>query len=457
MKIFNGHGVILKHMPEEAKEEYKDIFTLAWPCVLEQVLAMMAGIVTTMLIGHLGNAALTGVGFVNTLVTLFQASFAALSTGATVLIARLTGAKEHALARDAVKQTLILALGSSVIATTLCYIFRAPILHLFLGDIPQDVFDTTMSFFCISILSFPTLIINVILAGTFRGVGDSRTPMIINVLINIINAGVGYLLIYPFHLGVQGAGYAILLARSAGMVLFFTSLFSKKARISIHLSEGIHLNWDLIKRMLRIGIPASIEQIVLQGGFLMLQSTVVRMGTVHAATYSVANSINSICSLAGNGLSIAISPLVGQSLGAKRPDKAESYVWKSLSVSLPIMMTIAALIFLFPEPLSRMYTSDADVLSLSRQALHIVAFASPFLACVQLLSAAMRGAGDIYYVTFTSIIGVWVFRNCLTLVIDRFYGLGVLSVYIAMILDLFIRSVLYLIRFKKGRWKLKVV
>ena len=324
------------HLSDEDKQEYHSIMNLAWPCVVEQLLAMLVGIVTTMLIGHLGNAALTGVGFVNSLVALIQAAFAALSTGATVLISRLTGAGEHQLARSAVVQTLILALASSFIVTLACYIFRVPILHAFLGNCTEEVYETTMRFFRISIFGFPPLIINAILAGAFRGVGDSRTPMTINVLINVFNALFGYLLIYPANLNVRGAAFGTLLARLIGVTLFLIVLFSGKARIAIHLSEGIRLNFSLIKRMLRIGIPASIEQVVLQGGFVMLQSTIVRMGTIHSATYSVSNSINSIVSMAGNGFAVAITPLVGQSLGAKRPDRRNITCGRHWGFPLPL-------------------------------------------------------------------------------------------------------------------------
>jgi putative MATE family efflux protein len=439
------------------KEIRRDILKLAWPSILEQMLIMLVGMVTTILVGRIGNAAIVAVGMVNMIIFFIQAVFAALSTGATVLVARLTGEEDMAKAKDATRQSLILSVGLSVTITLLCYIFALPILRLFLGRAEADVFQLSVLFYKVTLISLPFLIINIVVGGAFRGAGDTKTPMYISLIINVINVILGYFLIFGGGilkpLGVVGAGMAISISRAIGTVMILWILYAGNTVIGLSIKDGFSLNMDLIRRIFRVGLPASLEQVVMQGGFLAMQVLVVSMGTVASAVYQIGNSVNSLAFMPIFGFSLAATTLVGQNLGRGDPDKAEECSLQTLYISIILISIIGLILFVFARQLASLYSKDLEVIDLGSKIIRIYALGEPLLAVMSVISAILRGAGDIKYIMYTSIVGIWTFRVALSYVLHTYFHTGVVGVWVAVIIDFTIRAALYWFRFKKGKWK----
>lgn len=439
----------------------RSVFKLSLPSVAEQALIMVVGVVSTIFVGHISKEAISAVGLINTLANFIIALFVALSTGCTVLVARLVGEEDKASARNVVRQSVILGAAASLILSVACYIFAVPIIKLFFNNADPEVIRIADMYFKVILYTLPLTLINTIISGSLRGAGDTKTPMAIAYIVNIVNVALNFVLIfgvsfYSFHLkghGIEGAAYAVSISRGLGGVLSLIALYMPRNIIRVNILVKFRADVAVIKRILKVGIPAALEQIVMQGGFLVLQIVIAGMGTTAIAVYQIGMSVNSICYMPIWGFGIAATTLVGQSLGARKPQLAGKSGWESLRITLIITVALTVIILIFAKPLVMAYTHDPEVIRTGTLAIRIFSFSQPFISIIVVLSGALRGAGDIIYVMATSFIGIWALRILLTVVFNRLFGVGIMGVWYALFLDYFIRSGMYIFRFKRGRWK----
>ncbi|HHV80255.1 MAG TPA: MATE family efflux transporter [bacterium] len=448
----------------DSKTLKKNILELAIPATLEQILIMIVGVVSTILVGRLGKEAISSVGLVNNLTNFVLALFTALSTGSTVLVARLIGEGNIRGAKEAVRQSLMIAVISSILVTFFCYIYADKFLELLFSQADITVVSMALQYFRITLYSFPLLLINTIVSGILRGAGDTRTPMKVAYIVNIVNVVLSFILIFGLDLsfihikplGLIGAGMAVTVSRAIGGILILIALFRGKT-ISFNFREKFTLELNIIKRILRVGIPAALEQFIMQGGFLLLQVIISGMGTAAIAIYQIGMSINNISFMPVWGFSMAATTLVGQNLGASRPDLAEEYVRRILKIGMLIVCVLGSINFIFSSQLVSIYSPDAEMIQIGNFAIKILSLSLPFSCLVSILSASLRGAGDIIYTTITTFIGIWGFRLTLVLLFSKFFNLNIYGVWIAVGIDFAIRGLLYLARFKRGNWKKGVV
>ncbi|MCX7796367.1 MAG: MATE family efflux transporter [bacterium] len=442
----------------------KNILDLAIPATLEQILIMVVGVVSTILVGRISKEALSAVGLINILTNFILALFTALSTGSTVLVARLIGERNIKGAKEAIRQSLMIAIFSSVIVTIACYTFAEKILGILFSQAEKEVISLALLYFRLILYSFPFLLINTIISGVLRGAGDTKTPMKVAYIVNIINVILSFLLIFGINthliyikpLGLLGAGIAVSIARIIGGIVILVILLKNRA-IPIEFGKKLYFDLSIIKRMLRVGIPAALEQFIMQGGFLILQVIISRMGTIAIAVYQIGMSINSISFMPVWGFSMAATTLVGQSLGASKSDLAEEYVKRILKMSLILICLLGSMSFTFSKYLVSIYSLDQEIIKIGNFAIKILSLSLPFLCLVSVISSSLRGAGDIIYVTITTFIGIWCFRIVLAILLNRLFNLNIYGVWIAVCIDFAIRGLLYLARFRKGKWKSAVV
>ncbi len=438
----------------------KSIFKIAIPAVIEQVLLMVVGVVSLAFVGHINNEAVTAVGFINSLFAFIQVFFIALSTGCTVIIARLIGEGDVKSAKLAIKQSVIIGFILSCIMTVCLILFARPVLNLFFGGAEELVLDMSTRYFKITLITLPLMFVNIIISGSLRGAGDTKTPMFIANIVNVLNIILSYVLIYGISIGdfsiekmgLTGAAIAVSISRGLGGILSLFVVLNKKVLLSFSLIDRFIIDISLLKRILKVGIPASIEQLIMQGGFLILQVIISKMGTNSSAVYQIVISINSMCFAPIFGFGISAVTMVSQSLGAKRIDLAKKSAWLTVNICTLLAIALSALLFIFAGQLIKIYTKDIAIISIGVSAIRLYSFSQPFVAIVNVISNALRGAGDIAYVMLTSFVGIWCMRLLITYLLHYFFKLGVNSACIAIFIDYFIRSIMYIIRFRKGRW-----
>ncbi|MEI6875215.1 MAG: MATE family efflux transporter [Spirochaetota bacterium] len=430
---------------------YRGIFALAWPSILEQILAMTVGIVSTAFVGRIGTRELAAVGLVGMIVIFIQTIFVGLATGSTVLIARMTGEGDHRGAKQALIQSLFVGAASGILITVIALAAARPLLGLFLAGTDPEVLRIGLSYYLIVMIGTPFMVFDLVVAGAVRGSGDTRTPMLVSLGVNALNILLNAILV-P-RLGVAGSAIAVMTSRIVGGIARVVVVFLKPGPVRLGRGDTFVIDMSLVVRILRIGFPAFIEQMVMQGGFLMMQVIIIDIGVVSSAAFQVGINVNSFAFMPVFGLSIAVTMMVGQSLGRGDLRGAGILAFESNVLGVLLISAIGVANLILSRWLSSLFTIDPAVITLGASMIALFAIVDPFLGVMNMSAGVLRAAGDIVYVTVTALVGLWVFRIGVALLLARFFNLGILGVMIGIALDFIVRAGMYGFRVRAGRWK----
>lgn len=458
INLAEANAVLVQESAQPAlsnREMRQSIYRLAWPVIVENMLMTFVSMADMIMVGGLGPAAITSIGLSNSPVFFAMAAFSAISVGSTALVARHIGAAEHREANLMARQSFMLSVILSLLFTALAFV-AAPHVMGWMGADPE-VKQIGASYIRISTSTFGFAIVSMIMNGVLRGAGDTKTPMRVNIVANLVNVVFNYLLItgkfgFP-ALGVNGAAAATALSRLVGGILVLRVLISGKLIVHISLRDRWQWDWPAIKRMMNIGIPAMLEQLVMRGGQLLFARVVSALGTLAYAAHSIANNAESLSFMPGFGFAMAATTLIGQNLGAKLPERAEHSGYECVKIAAVIMGFVGIFFFLVPDAFVGLYTDDPDVIRMASSVLRLIAISQPFLAASMVFAGALRGAGDTRWVLIITTIGIWCVRLALAYVLCIVMDYGLMGAWIAMSADLMLRSVLVWMRYRTGHWK----
>ncbi len=428
---------------------------LALPAAGEQLLGMLVGIVDTFLVGHIGAAALAAVGLANQWVFLTNALFGAIGVGSTALIARSIGAKDGPLANRVLRQSVLLGAAIGVAATVLGVALAGPAVAL-MGAEPEALGPGTTYLRIVSAVFLPATLMFICNAA-MRGAGDTRTPLRIMFIVNGINIVVAWSLINGAfglpRMGVTGSALGAATARLAGGILAVGTLARGRGALRLGL-DSLRPDWDLIRRILRVGIPSGLEQLLFRFGQMSYARVVATLGTAAFAAHQVALSAESLSYMPGFGFAVAATTLVGQALGAQSPKQAERNGYTAFAIGATLMGVMGVVFILFPLPLIRFFTSDPEVIALGTTPLRIVGLAQPALAATMIINGALRGAGDTRYPLYIVAGCIWGIRVPLAILFISIMGLGLEWAWVAMSVDLLFRGLFAFLRYRGGKWKM---
>lgn len=431
------------------------IFGLAWPVMIEQVLASITQIVDMIMIGRLGPVAVTGVGLSFQPFFFFFAAFMGLSVGTTAIVARHVGAGDREAAGHAAAQSALMAAILGLGFAIPGYIWAENVIRL-MGAEP-DVVATGVVYIRHLTPGVVFMLLAMLLGGALRGAGDTRTPLKVGIWINAANVIGNYVLIFG-HLGfpamgVRGAAIATTFARASGGLILFMLVLRGRAGLAFPRGSLTRFDKVVIRRTLSVGIPAAGERMIMGGAQVLYARVVASLGTVAYASHAIAMNAESIAYMPAMGFATAASTTVGQSLGAREPDMAERYGWECNRLAMTMMGFVGLGMLLLPQYLMMLYTTDPEVARLGALCLRIMAPAQIAQAAGFVLAGALRGAGDTKQVMYYTVLGVWGLRLGLTLVFVLGLGWGLAGAWVAMGLDWTARSLLLGRRFRTGRWK----
>lgn len=435
----------------------KDVINLTLPILMEQLFVMSMGMVNTMMAGHIGKEAVSSIGMVDSINNIVIAFFSALAVGGMVVVAQFIGQGNIKKANASMKQALYSSILISLSITLIMFIFKHLILSFLFGAAEPEVINSADIYLSITLLTYPFITMDLIANGILRGAGDTKTPMKITIFMNIMNVVLTFTFINIINLGIVGAALGIALARIIGAIIVLGVLLRGSSILKLTELKKFRFDKTLLKPIFSVGLPASVESLLFNGGKLITQIFIVGMGTVAIASNAITSSIGGMLNIPGNALCIAATALVGQHMGrgeTKEAEKTLSYITNLSTVSLIAM----ALLFLpFSGIIPKLYTSDNDIILLTRNACILYALCIPFWSLSFVLPSGLKGAGDGKYTMLTSMIGMWAFRITLGYLLGITLNLGLMGVWSGMYIDWTVRGILYLIRFKKGKWKDKVV
>lgn len=440
----------------------RQVLTLALPAVGEQFLNLLVGLSDVYLIGHISVLAaqqlgygpaegLAGVGLANYVVWLVTTLFMAGAVGSTALIARATGAKDRAEANDVVRQSVLLGLLMGVIGMAGMYLFAPGAMRLF--GAPAEIVPLGVDFLQITAFSMPLTGVMFMCNAALRGAGDTKTPLLVMLLVNGLNIGISWLLINGqlgfTPLGVSGAAWGMAIGRALGGVFVIGVLLRGVGVIKL---DRLPLpSRDTLRRILRIGLPTGAEMLAFQSALMLYARFVTHLGTVPYAAHNTVINAESISFLPGLGFAVAATTLVGQGLGAgdrqfARRSGHEAYFQSA------IFMTIMGILFiLVPEWFLSLLVDDPAVVAAGVQPLRMVGVIQPLLAANFVYAGALRGAGDTRWPLLIKLVCPWLVRLPLAFWLIPLYGLS--GAWIAMSVDLALQGVLAWWRFRGNRWE----
>ena len=465
------------------------ILWLAWPLFLEQILSTMVSFADTAMVGALGKNATASVSISNSFVFLISGVMMALGTGITAYVARSVGARDVEAAKTYIRHALILlAIVGLPVALVPVILYRQ--IPMWMGADPE-ILDTASQYLLITSCFRLFSMAMMVLGSVFRGRGDTKTPLHINIFVNILNVVGNYILINPTHtvnvmglnLTVIGAGWGVNGAAAStgfswlvGGMALGVMLFVKDDPTRISLKDSFLPDGKVIKRIVRLSLPAMGERFCMSFASIIIAKFINSLGTVAIAAQAVYSNCESISFMPAFAFATAATTLVGQALGAKKPDLAQKYNRTTILLGAGIMTLAGIGLYVFADPLVRIITPDEDVIAMAKVCLRIVAFIQPVQTMAWIYAGSLRGAGDTKWPFIITAVCNWAIRvvgvslsvsvickDVLRPVTDAAVAanpalLSTLTVAMAasvvcMCVDNLARCVWIGLRFRQGRWR----
>ncbi|WP_320127917.1 MATE family efflux transporter [uncultured Sphaerochaeta sp.] len=438
------------------------IWYLAWPTIVEQILQVTVTYVDSAMVGSLGAEATAAISINNSMIWLINGWMNAIAIGFAVLMARNLGSGNTQKAKETVKQALTASLGYGCILTLLLSVV-ASYLPVWMGATPEVSPLAYQYMKYIAIGYIPNLMM-IVIGALLRSSGDSRTPLYLNALNNLVNIMLNLFFIFPsvtigshsfkgLDMGVSGASLATTLACSFTALLLLVSLFTQEKGIKISLKGSWKYNGHIQAQALRLGIPMALERTTLSFGQLALTRMVSSLGTAALAAHYIANTAESITYLPPSGVATAATTLVAQSLGKGDAPLAKKFADNCVIAGTLLMSTMAVFMYIFAPQLIHFFSPDPGVIALGTKVLRIEAFAEPAFGLSLLVFGVLRGAGDMKGPFAISLAGMWILRLPLAWILLKTTNLGLQGIWIAMMSDLILRGIISFFRYRSGVWQ----
>ncbi|WP_026651644.1 MATE family efflux transporter [Butyrivibrio proteoclasticus] len=442
-----------KHMFSNRK-----LLLLLIPIIAEQFLNSLMGMADSMMVSNVGEAALSGVTLVDSINNLVIQAFNALATGGVIICSTYIGQKDIFRAKEAAKQVALVSFFISVVIMTICLSVRMPLLHLIFGQVEKDVMDVAGIYFLLTIISYPGIALSAAASAIFRAQSNTKLPMNVAIVSNILNVAGNALLIWGFGLGVLGAALATMLSRIFSAVVLLFLLRRKDRLIPVRDYLQIRPDFSKIRTILAMGIPNGIENSMFQFGKLAIQSSVSTLTTAAIAAQSMTTIFENVNGVAGIGVGIGLMTIVGQCLGAGRKDEAVYYTKKMIGWGYIAILASCLFAFAISGPVTTLAGMSPEAASLCLHMLLWITIVKPILWPTSFVTPyAMRAAGDVKFSMLVATLTMWLCRVSLSTYLIRVVGMGPMGVWIGMFADWGIRGIVFTIRFKGMKWIHKVV
>lgn len=430
-----------------------DLKKLLIPLMIEQLLNSMMGMVDTVMVSNVGSAAISAVSLVDSINVLVIQLLSALAVGGTIVCSQYLGRKDAKGSNNAARQVLLSTVVISIVMAVFCILFCHPLLRLIFGKVEQDVMDASVIYFYVTAISFPFIGLFDVGGAFYRAEGNSRYPMMISVISNVMNITGNALLIFGLHWGVFGAALSTLVSRIFCAVVVIYSLRKPKQIIVINNYKEIRPDFSLIKKVLAVGIPSGIENGMFQFGKLAIQSSVSTLGTAAIAAQAMTVILENLNGVAAIGIGIGLTTLVGQCIGAGRKDEAEYYIKKLMFYGEIALIASCALAYVIARPITWIAGMEPESAKMCLYMMGWITIIKPIVWDGAFIPAyGLRAAGDVKYTMICSTLSMWLCRVALCRILIKYFGFGPIAVWIGMFSDWTIRSILFIYRFKGDKW-----
>lgn len=432
----------------------KALKKLILPLIIEQILIMAVGVADTVMVSYAGEVAISGVGLVDMFNNLIIPVLAAIDAGGAIIVSQYIGNKDRKNANKASSQLLTITIVIATVIMLGCLVFHRILLSTFFGAIEMDVMKAATTYFLISAISFPFLGVYNSAAALYRSMEKTRTTMYVSILMNIINVVGNYIGVFILHAGVAGVAVPTLISRIVAAIIMFALSLNSSNLVYVKIKNVFAWDQEMISRILKIAVPNGIENGLFTLGRVLVTSIVALFGTSQIAANSVAGSIDQIAVVVVNAINLGIVVVVGQCIGANDYEQAKYYIKKLMKISYIVTGIIGSAVILLLPWILNLYSLSSEARNLTfilvimhnimATALHPTAFVLP---------NGLRAAGDVKFSMVVGIVSMILFRLGAAVLFGIIFNLGIIGVWIAMGSDWLCRSVCFVIRFIKGKWR----
>ena len=431
------------------------ICSLLIPVVLEQLLNSIMGTADTMMVSNVGSAAISAVSLVDSINVLVIQAFSALAAGGAIVCAQYIGQRNKEKANESARQVLFIITAISVAVSLICLVFQKPLLRLIFGSVEPAVMSASETYFFYTALSFPFIAAYDSAASIFRAQDNTKGPMIISMISNVMNIAGNAVMIWVFHMGVAGAALSTLISRIFCAVVVIIQLRKEREGQEIVVRDyfKIRPDWSMIRRILGLGIPSGIENSMFQLGKLAIQSTVSTLGTAAIAAQAMTNILENLNGIAAIGVGVGLMTIVGQCLGAGRQDEAVYYI-KKLCVIAEVIIIISCLgVFALTKPITILGGMEKESADMCFHMVMWITIVKPLVWIMAFIPGyGLRAAGDVKFSMIVSCCTMWACRFCLCVFLIRVMGFGPMGVWIGMFADWTLRGIIFTWRFHSRKW-----
>lgn len=432
----------------------RELANLIGPLVIEQLLAVLVGMADSIMVANVGEAAVSGVSLVDNIMILIINIFAALATGGAVVAGQYLGRKDEKSACKAATQLVWFVSLSAVVIMILVYFGKDIILNQVFGHITAEVKGHADIYLLIVTASIPFIALYNGGAAIFRAMGNSQVSMRVSLLMNAINVTGNAILVFGLRIGTAGVAIPTLISRMVAAIVI-TVLLCNQTRI-LHIERTLKFRFDgrMIRKILAIGVPNGLENSMFQLGKILVLSLVSTFGTYAIAANAVSNAIALFQILPGMAISLAITTVISQCVGANDYEQVHYYLKKLLVIIYVAMAGTVALIFLALPLILKAYNLSDQTAAAATNIIHFHGISAMIIWPLSFaLPAAYRAAGDAKACMYTSIVSMWIFRIGFSYLVGKYMGLGVFGVWVAMVIDWVVRAICFIIRYFNGKWK----
>ena len=433
----------------------KQLRALILPLIVEQFLGIFVGMADTMMVASAGEAAVSGVSLVDSLNVLLIVLFVALTTGGSVIISQHLGAKSYSDALKSAQQLLLSTTSLSLLMTAIALLGNYWLLHFIFGNIAPDVMGHARIYFFILAFSYPFLAIYNSCAAIFRAMGNSKISMTASLVMTLLNVCGNALLVFCFHMGASGVAISSLISRMFAAAFLLLMLRRPDQLITLK-TYSLQFDTGIIRKLLYIGVPSSIETSIFQIGKLLVLSVVAGFGTSATTANAVSNSLSQFALIPAAAIGTAMITISGQCIGAGAYDLAVSYTKKLLLLSHGILAATNLIMFFACPYLLPLYSLTPETLQTATLLIRVHSIGAIFLYPESfMLTNTLRAAADVKYPMVVSILSMWIWRVGFSYILGIYFHMGVLGVWVAMLSDWLCRSICFGLRFRSGVWKTK--
>ena len=434
------------------------LVALIIPLIIEQFLNVLVGMADTIMVSNVGEAAVSGVSLVDSVMLLLINVFQALATGGAVVAGQYLGRQREKRACEAANQLVWFVTLLAVGIMAIMYLGKGFILHVVFGQIDADVMHHANIYLLIVNASIPFIALYNAGAAIFRSMGNSQVSMKVSMLMNIINVCGNAILVYGFGCGAEGVAIPTLISRMVAAILITVLLLNQKQLLHIKPSLRYQFRPGLVKKILQIGIPNGLENSMFQLGKIIVLSLVSTFGTYAITANAVANTVASFQTIPGMAMNLAITTVISQCVGARDYEQARYYTRKLLKIAYASVVVTVVIMLAASNLITQAYNlSDITAAeAIKIFFLHGISVMMIWPTAFSLPST-LRAAGDVRFCMITSVTSMWVCRVVFSYVFGQFFGFGVFGVWMAMILDWWVRAFFFVRRYRGSQWMTKAL